>query len=285
MTSVTRRQAPLPTWVLRDGETEAEVVPGRGGLVSRLRCGGVQILATDDEAVYGGEKNVRGGIPILFPTAGRLKDDRYVASGVVRELKQHGFARDLPWYVVGEDAQEGARLDMELLASPATMEAFPWDFRLAFTVEVADRSLRILQAYENRSETPMPLHAGFHPYFFVPDSEKSAVMIEAPAARAWDKVGGREVPLQGFDLAAPEVSLSLLQAGPTLARLTAPSLPAVEIEVSLELTRWVVWTLGGRDFLCVEPWTAPADALNTGTGLLWLAPGERREMNLEIRLA
>ena len=285
MTSVTRRQAPIPTWVLHDGETEAEVVPGRGGLVSRLRCGGVQILATDDEAVYGGGRNVRGGIPILFPTAGRLKDDQYVALGVVRKLKQHGFARDLPWKVTGEEVGGSARLAMELAATDGTMEVFPWDFRLTFTVEVAGRSLRILQSYENRSETPMPLHAGFHPYFFVPDSEKGAARIEASSARAWDKVGGREVSLQGFDLTAPEVSLSVFESGATLARLTAPSLPTVEIEVSSELTHWVVWTLGGRDFVCVEPWTAPADALNTATGLLRLAPGERREMRLEIRLA
>ena len=44
----------------------------------------------------------------------------------------------------------------------------------------------------------------------------------------------------------------------------------------------VVWTLGGRDFVCVEPWTAPAGALRTGEGLIWLAPGERRELALRL---
>jgi len=299
MSNVTTRPAPLPTWILRDGETVAEVVPARGGLVSRLAIGRVAILATDDEAVYGGGRNVRGGIPILFPTAGRLKDDRYMAGGVWRELKQHGFARDLPWRV-GQESRGAARLVMELESTEAMLRAFPWEFRLEFTVEVIGRSLRILQSYENRSETRMPLHSGFHPYFAVPAREKGAAGIEAPLARAWDKVAGREVSLQGFDLTAPEVSLSVLKTGETgaaaaagaagaadmtVARLSAPSLPAVEIEVSPELTQWVIWTLGGRDFLCVEPWTAPADALNTGIGLLWLAPGERREMKLEVRLA
>ena len=225
MSNVTTRPAPLPTWVLRDGETVAEVVPARGGLVSRLAVGRVAILATDDEAVYGDGRNVRGGIPILFPTAGRLKDDRYMAGGVWRELKQHGFARDLPWRV-GQESRGAARLVMELESTEATLLAFPWEFRLEFTVEVIGRSLRILQSYENRSETRMPLHAGFHPYFAVPDSEKSDARIEAPLARAWDKVGGREVPLQGFDLTAPEVSLSILKTGETgatestFARLT-----------------------------------------------------------------
>ncbi len=294
MSEVTTRSAPLPTWVLRDGETMAEVVPARGGLVSRFGVGRVAILATDDEAVYGWGRNVRGGIPILFPTAGRLKDDRFTAGSLSWELKQHGFARDLPWRVVSQDSRGAARLVMQLESSEATLRAFPWAFRLEFTVEVAGGALRILQSYENRSETRMPLHAGFHPYFAVLDKEKGAAKIEAPLARAWDKVAGREVPLQGFDLTAPEVSLSILKTGDTgasgesdmsVARLVAPSLPAVEIEVSPELTQWVVWTLGGRDFLCVEPWTGPADALNTGKSLLWLAPGERREMRMEIRPA
>ena len=217
-----------------------------------------------------------------------MKDDRYVAGGVPRELRQHGFARDMPWRVTGQDAGGAARLDLELESTEATLRAFPWEFRLAFSVEVSGRSLRILQAYENLSSSPMPLHAGFHPYFAVPDGEKGAARIEAPAAPAWDKVGGRELPLLEADLTAPEVSVSVREEGAggaarTRARLTAPSLGAVEIEVSPGLTHWVVWTLGGRDFVCVEPWTAPADALNTGVGLALLSPGERREMRMEIR--
>lgn len=61
-----------------------------------------------------------------------------------------------------------------------------------------------------------------------------------------------------------------------------PGAPTIAIEGSPEMTRWVVWTLAGRDFVCVEPWTAPADALNTGQGLLWIAPGEARRLWLRI---
>ena len=70
MAEVTTRSAPLTTWVLRDGEAAAEVVPARGGLVSRFAVEGGSILAADDEAVYGGNRNVRGGIPILFRPRG-----------------------------------------------------------------------------------------------------------------------------------------------------------------------------------------------------------------------
>ena len=30
----------------------------------------------------------------------------------------------------------------------------------------------------------------------------------------------------------------------------------------------MLWTLRGKDFVCVEPWTAPAGALASGEGLV-----------------
>ena len=44
----------------------------------------------------------------------------------------------------------------------------------------------------------------------------------------------------------------------------------------------MIWALRGRDFICLEPWTCPGDALNTGKDVLVLAPGETRALRLEI---
>ncbi|MCI0573314.1 MAG: hypothetical protein L0Y66_21415, partial [Myxococcaceae bacterium] len=43
----------------------------------------------------------------------------------------------------------------------------------------------------------------------------------------------------------------------------------------------VVWTLPGKDFVCVEPWTAPAGALRSGEGLRHVAPGERTVLSFQ----
>jgi galactose mutarotase-like enzyme len=40
--------------------------------------------------------------------------------------------------------------------------------------------------------------------------------------------------------------------------------------------------LAGKDFVCLEPWTAPGNALNTGERLFTLRPGEQRECSLEL---
>jgi galactose mutarotase-like enzyme len=44
----------------------------------------------------------------------------------------------------------------------------------------------------------------------------------------------------------------------------------------------VIWTLPGKDFVCLEPWTAPANALNSGESLLIVPPGAHRDLWTEI---
>jgi galactose mutarotase-like enzyme len=59
----------------------------------------------------------------------------------------------------------------------------------------------------------------------------------------------------------------------------------VVLRASEHYTLWVVWTVAGKEFICVEPWTSPGNALNSGERLLTLAPGERHESWIEIEAA
>jgi galactose mutarotase-like enzyme len=237
--------------------------------VSRFAVGGREILFMDAATLADPAKNVRGGIPVLFPSPGKL-------SGVPYAMNQHGFARELPWSVVTENPSS---ITLELTDTGATRALFPFEFRLAFSFSVEGASLAIRQRYENRSKEKMPFAAGFHPYFLVPDAEKARATISTRATRAFDNVTKEEVAFSGFDLTRPEVDLHLLDHGEARSVLTRPDgRGAVEIAASPEFRRWVVWTLAGKDFVCVEPWTAPANALNTGEGLLRVAPGEAREL-------
>ena len=56
----------------------------------------------------------------------------------------------------------------------------------------------------------------------------------------------------------------------------------VDIHASADYRHWVVWTLAGKDFVCLEPWTCPGDALNTGDRLIVVAPGASHSAWIEI---
>lgn len=263
----------LETYALEDGEARVEVIPSRGALVTRMNVGGDELLYLDESTVVDPSKNVRGGIPVLFPIAGKLPGDTYPVGRQAYSMAQHGFARRLPWAV---RQAEPEMLVLGLSSTEETLKQFPWRFDAQLTLSLDGPQLTLDFDVENRDERPLPVHLGFHPYFHVQDKSKAAASVATDATRAWDNRQGKVVPFTGLDLTVPEVDLHLLdhsEAGTTLHRGLGRR--PVKLTWSLEFQRMVVWTLQGKDFVCVEPWTASAGALATGEGLIHVAPGER----------
>ena len=265
----------MVVWKLFNGAATAEVIPARGGLVTRFAVAGDEALYLDKETLLDRTKNVRGGIPVLFPIAGKLQDDRFVVDGVSYPMRQHGLARQAAWSVVDV---AGARLTMEFRSSPATLSTFPFPFALRMTVDLGragGRTLALEQEVENLGDRPLPVHLGLHPYFAVPDDQKGGVGIDLSATRAYDNVTGEEVPFAGFDLKAAELDLHLLDPKKSATTLRIPGKGLRHLSWSEMFKVAVLWTLRYKDFVCVEPWTAPGNALNSGLGLLQVPPGER----------
>ena len=270
----------LETYVLEGREARVEILPSRGALVTRMNVAGDELLYLDESTVVDLSKNVRGGIPVLFPTAGKLPGDTYPVGRQPYTMPQHGFARRLPWVVRQEEKD---LLVVGLKSSEETLKQFPWRFDAQLTFSLDGPQLTLDFDVENQDTRPLPVHLGFHPYFSVPQSAKAAASVATDATRAWDNRLGQVVPFTGLDLTASEVDLHLLdhsEAGTTLHRGLGRR--PVKLSWSLEFQRLVVWTLQGRDFVCVEPWTASAGALATGEKLIHVAPGERFSLVFEI---
>jgi galactose mutarotase-like enzyme len=86
-----------------------------------------------------------------------------------------------------------------------------------------------------------------------------------------------------IDLTQKEVDLHLVDHTSNSATLDRGD-GRVVVSADAEFRRWVVWTLAGKDFVCLEPWTAGADALNTGEGLIELAPGASKTLTMTLSL-
>ena len=284
MFNVTRRDDAFTCVELEDTEAQAEVTiaPGRGGMATRFRVKGRDVLYLDASTLDDRTKNVRGGNPVLFPCPGKLEADAWKRDGREGRMKQHGFARNAVWGVADTKADDAASVTLSLSSSPETRESYPWDFRVDLTYRLSGATLRIEPRVHNTGDSPMPFGFGFHPYFYVQD--KTQARIATRATRAFDNVKKSEVAFTGFDFSAQEVDLHLLDHGSTESERTrAPEDGgAIRVRGSREFSRWVVWSLAGKDFICLEPWTCPGNALNTGESLIILSPGERRALWIEI---
>ena len=264
-----------------DADSLVTLAPTRGGLVTRWRARSHEVLYLDDATFQDGSKNVRGGIPVLFPSPGKLTADRWQQGEHGGSLKQHGFARNLPWRVLDEGTAEEASATLGLEASEATRAGYPYDFEARFRYALRGSSLHITMHVLNRGSGPMPCAVGFHPYFALPQAAKAQARVETSATRAFDNVQKCEVPYR-LDLSGAEVDLHLLDHGTSRSALIGPG-GRVKMEASPEFTHWVIWTLPGRDFVCLEPWTSPADALTSGDRLLQIAPGETRTLTVTMQ--
>ena len=128
----------------------------------------------------------------------------------------------------------------------------------------------------------MPFALGFHPYFKV--SDKARARIDSRATRAFDNVTRTTGPFSGFDLTAAEVDMHLVDHPDDYLNLELGDGRDIVVRAARDFGRWVVWTVADKPFVCVEPWTAPGNALNTGEGLTLLAPGEQHVSWIEIGL-
>ncbi len=287
MFTVKERPDAIETLELRDEDAKSILVlaPARGGIATRLALGGKHAFFLDESTLRDSTKNVRGGNPVLFPQPGKLEGDAYVHGGRTYAMKQHGFARTLPWTVETTRTSDSAEATLVLASNDTTRASYPWDFRAEYTYSLRGKKLRITQRFTNESTSdahgPMPFGAGFHPYFHVRQAHKRGMVLGTKATRAFDNLSKRTGPMEAFDLTRDEVDLHLEDHGDGPFTMTWGE-QALVLRASPEMSRWVVWTLKGKDFVCVEPWTCAGNALRTGQGLIELAKGETRELWFEI---
>lgn len=259
---------PLEPLTLHDLDRGAEVTlsPARGGMATRFSVGDVPVLALDEATFRDPSKSVRGGVPLLLPIAGRLEGDAWSHGGRSYAMKQHGFGRNRAWTVTAADADAGgAAVTLRLEDDAETRAQYPFAFTFEARYALVDAALTVTLTAACRGGGAMPVHVGTHPYFHVPAAAKSGARVDTAATRAWDNVAKREVALAGpIDFDGAEVDLHLLDHGSRATTLHRPGLPAVRLAWSEGLPTLVLWTLPGRDFVCVEPWSAPAGALARG---------------------
>lgn len=234
------------------------------------------------------------GIPLLYPWANRLGANTYEAEGKTVTLTAgeygvradpnglpiHGVLAAFPnWRVTHESGHEltgevDFTEDEELLAS------FPFPHRLALTITLSQRTLRMRVSVTPTGEQAVPLCFGFHPYLQLPDVSRDRWIIETPAMRhlTLDDKGlptGEAVvqpalsePLgdrafdDGYDQVADSATFAVSGGGRRIEVHFEEGYPAAQI-----------FAPPGESVVCFEPMAAVTDALRRG-GYRSAQPGD-----------
>lgn len=216
--------------------------------------------------------------PLLFPICGRLVGGKYEHGGKEYAMCIHGFAK-LSEFVAEEVGE--ARLVLSLSASPATLEAYPFDFKVYAIYEIKDDVLHFDFKVQNRGDVTMPFMFGWHPAFALwGEGEISSFSLDfgnttclthhlltetkfvSGAIEAYPIEGGRYV-LSEEELYSQDTMIFSDTEG--VCRLYREGEEReVEIAWSDNLPYLAIWKLPKSEarYICLEPWSGiPGDGV------------------------
>lgn len=283
MSTITTEKQDYLTYILTDGDAQVAVVPERGGIITSWRVNGSEVFYLDAERFKDPSLSVRGGIPLLFPICGNLPGDTYTLRGETYTLKQHGFGRTLPWTVTQQSTDDGASLTITLKSNDETRAVYPFDFQLDYIYTLKGNTLEQCFRHTNLSDQPMPFSTGTHPYFAVTD--KTNLVFDLPSSEYTIKSGSEVFAFNGqFNFDQEEIDFAFINlTGQTATVKDGDN--TLTISYDENYPTLVFWTVKGKDFYCLEPWSGPRNAINTGNAIITAAPQETVETVISMTVS
>jgi len=251
--------------ILANADCGLRVDAVRGGRIAALRVFGEELL------VGAGDDPLGWGSYPLAPWAGRLRDGRFRFGE--REYHMpchygphaiHGTVFTRSWQIVAADT---LRIELQ--------PEWPFDGFAVQRFVLRENYLCVRLELHARTQ-PYPASAGFHPWFLRQLGHGAPLALDfRPAQRVvLDGDGLPTGALAPPDTACGDDCFIGMDSEPCLHW---PG--ALRLWLASNHTHWVIYQRPAHA-LCVEPWTAPPDALNAAPALV--RPG--KPLVLEMRL-
>ena len=147
-------------------ERTSATVSLHGGRVMSFKVGDEEVLWSPKTWSHGGTNWCHGGIPLCWPWFGRSGPDPDVP---------HGFAWRSRFEVRSRKSAPGrCELVLGLRSTDEMLKEWPYGFDLEYGIVLAD-TLKLTLRTRNIGDRPFALTAGFHPYFFIGDRDRTEI--------------------------------------------------------------------------------------------------------------
>jgi galactose mutarotase-like enzyme len=285
---------------------EATYLPGLGMVGCSLLHEDEQVLELRGGPAAYEERGSTFGIPLLHPWANRLDGFEYEALGrrvaIDRAsprlhtdengLPIHGLLAANPDWTVLESGAQGdracLRAQLDFGAHEDLLAAFPFPHRLEYEACVSASRLSVRLTVTPTGDEAVPISFGLHPYLRLPRTDRRKWELELPVLRhvrlderylptgAHEDLapGALDGPLgdRTFDDCYDQLAVSAVGGPVVFALQDKRRRITVEFVEGFDVAQ--VFAPPGSDFICIEPMTAPINALGSGTGLRFAEPGE-----------
>lgn len=296
---------------LRHG-VELEILTGHGGFINAYRRDMGRGKRNWLEG-YFSEEDLRNRLDSshcgarLLPFPNRLHDGKFQFNGVEYQLPCnfpvqghaiHGLVFSLPWRCTLSQVKDSSALLQLEVQWEGKAGVYPWAFRAVSSFILhAGGAVTIWSEVENLSSSPMPLGEGWHPYFSL-EGILDEWLLEMPQAHRLE-VDDRGIPTGNliadntFAKAIPVGNrfldgCFLMPKGDGRGEIMLRD-PHNNLQFLLwqdtEHYRFVqFYSPPHRKSLAIEPMSCPANAFNSGTNLIVLAPGQTQTLQWGFEL-
>ncbi len=275
------------------GDLEAVFLPGHGMIGASLRHRGAELLRRVEDLEALAARGSAAGIPLLHPWANRLAGFRYRAAGrevaldpasTLLHLDEHGLPiHGVPWSRLAWEVTE-SRKDSLVAGLEWTrkehLEIFPFRHRLEMTASLGTGELTLETTLFAGHDGPVPVCFGFHPYFGLPGLPRSQWRLRLPAMHRFvlDRCQiptGKEEPFRGMDA---ELGVRGFDDGFDVPQGTGSfSLEGAGRRITVEFLEGYryaqVFAPKDKEYVALEPMTAPTNALSSGNGVQLVKSG------------
>lgn len=274
---------------LKHGDYEIELCPEGGGCMTAFRYRGIDVMRPATDAYWQTlEPRAASSFP-LVPFSNRVADGRAVFEGQSYRFpinmppephSIHGDGWRAAWKVEREEPAKAI-----LFHEPAKT---PFPYICQQTFDLSENGLAVSLEMTNTGDKRVPAGFGHHPYF----PRTKGLTLNMPATEVWlpdeRQLPEKKVPIPyawDFSTARHLAPLDLDHdftggdGGPITMHWSETGIRLL-INPDPIFAHAVVYVPPGRDFVCVEPVTHVANAVNlaaagrTDTGLQTLEPGE-----------
>jgi galactose mutarotase-like enzyme len=228
---------------------------------------------------YTTELQKRSGMPLMFPFCGPLKNGTLDSSG--QKIAQHGFGRNLEWEIVHAQA-DFVNLQIQSQNLPQEFqEAYPYRYIVDFFVKLEQNQITVSLNIENCDLQNMPIAPGFHPYFFVPQSEKDSLKIpQIPEFRANLLPWSTGVEAQFY---SNPTQITIDNISGFKVKMTDQSCLHIGEETQkIPCDLMTIWAGEVADFVCIEPMSKRFNSINVDPILIPAGAYYNLEYTLEI---
>jgi aldose 1-epimerase len=295
--------------VLHDEVADSHAVwlVGAGMLGASLVHRGEELLWQGGGAAAYADERKFMGIPFLHPWANRLSRFGYRANGREVELDPsspllllddnglpiHGLLTASRAWSLDKLAADG-----ECASLVATfqfdrselLDNFPFRHRVEIEIGLRDRGMEVTTTITATGEEAVPIAFGFHPYLQIPGHPRADWEVSFPVRRRL-LLDARGIPTGAAESVDPiDGAVGERTWDDGFDRIDSPAhfgLRAGRRAITLEYTVGYpvaqIFAPPGQDYICVEPMTAPTDALNGPDGAFRsLPPGEHFSATFRI---